>query len=271
MPGNFLYLQNAWGEPPPALRQVRGHRIEVFQQYDAERLDWSGYDAVLVSMSADQIHLCEMTNKLAAYLDGGGTLLINGHVTRPFLPELTRYEPMEKRGRAELVIHREAELPPFEGVTGEQLTLRRGVAGFYGRGTNPPPNALPPPRRYPSINLGGLPTTPAAQASAGRIFREWKRPDARPGLSSRDQPDRSNSPSANCHHANQHERTEDRRVGRGLGHGMDRKLRAGGKRRDCQGPDQFRNILHLGRVEILDLHIVGGSRHQRTRVERVRQ
>lgn len=139
MPGNFLYLQNAWGEPPPALRQVRGHRIEVFQQYDAERLDWSGYDAVLISMSADQIHLCEMTKKLTAYLDGGGTLLINGHVTRPFLPELTRYEPMEKRGRAELVIHREAELPPFEGVTGEQLTLRRGVAGFYGRGTNPPP------------------------------------------------------------------------------------------------------------------------------------
>lgn len=139
MSGRFLYLQNAWGGPPPSLRQVRGHRIDVFQQYDTERLDWSGYDAVLVSMSADQIHLGEMTNKIAAYLDQGGTLLINGHVTRPYLPELRRYEPMEKRGRAELEIHRDNEHPLFEGISAQQLTLRRGVAGFYGRGSNPPP------------------------------------------------------------------------------------------------------------------------------------
>lgn len=137
--GRFLYLQNAWGGPPPALKQVKDHTIHFYQQYDAERRDWLDYDAVLVSMSADQIHLREISDKIAAYLDGGGTLLINGHVARPFLPELRRYEPMSERSLSTLVIHREAEHPLFEGVTGEMLTLRRGVAGFYGRGTNPPP------------------------------------------------------------------------------------------------------------------------------------
>ena len=139
MAGKFLYVQNSHGGPPPALTKVSGHTIHFYQQYETDRLDWSEYDAVLVSMSADQIHLCEIRSKIEAYLDGGGTLLINGHVTRPYLAELTRYEPMEKRGKAELVIHREAEHPLFAGISAEALTLRKGVAGFYGRGTNPPP------------------------------------------------------------------------------------------------------------------------------------
>lgn len=139
MTGRFLYVQNAYGGPPPALTKVSGHTIHFYQQYDTERLDWSTYDAVLLSMSADQVHLNEISPKLQAYLNGGGTLLINGHVARPFLPELSRYEPMEKRGLKELVIHRENEHPLFQHISAESLTLRKGVAGFYGRGTNPPP------------------------------------------------------------------------------------------------------------------------------------
>ncbi|MCR6636675.1 hypothetical protein [Devosia sp.] len=139
MTGRFLYVQNAYGGPPPALTKVSGHTIHFYQQYDTERLDWSTYDAVLISMSADQVHLNEISPKLQAYLNGGGTLLINGHVARPFLPELSRYEPMEKRGLKELVIHRENEHPLFQHISAESLTLRKGVAGFYGRGTNPPP------------------------------------------------------------------------------------------------------------------------------------
>lgn len=139
MTGRFLYVQNAYGGPPPALTKVSDHTIHFYQQYDTERLDWSTYDAVLISMSADQVHLNEISPKLQAYLNGGGTLLINGHVARPFLPELSRYEPMEKRGLKELVIHRENEHPLFQHISAESLTLRKGVAGFYGRGTNPPP------------------------------------------------------------------------------------------------------------------------------------
>jgi hypothetical protein len=132
-------LQNSYGGPPPALLRVTDHKLDIYQQYDTDRLDWSDYDAVIISMSADQIHLNEITTKLQSYLNGGGTLVINGHITRPYLPELTRYEPMEKRGKAELVIHRENDHPMFASVTAEQLTLRKGVAGFYGRGSNPAP------------------------------------------------------------------------------------------------------------------------------------
>ncbi len=139
MAGRFLYLQNDSGPGRPALAKLEGHRFDFVQQYEADRIDWTAYDAVLISMFADQVHLCEISGKIAAYLDAGGTLIVNGHIARPFLPELTRYVPMEKRGLAELVVHREAKHPAYGEMDTERLYKRNGVAGFFGRGSNPPP------------------------------------------------------------------------------------------------------------------------------------
>ncbi len=90
MAGRFLYLQNDSGPGRPALAALKGHRFDFVQQYEADRIDWTAYDGVLISMFADQVHLGEIAGKIAAYLDAGGTLIINGHIARPFLPELSR-------------------------------------------------------------------------------------------------------------------------------------------------------------------------------------
>ena len=135
----WLYLRNSAGDGPQFFPKLKAHRVDLVQQYEADRLDWSPYVGVMVSMHADQRHLNEHREKLDTYLETGGTIIINGHVTQPYLPELGRYEPMPKRGLKELVIHREAEHPVFEGFDSDSLTFRRGVAGFYGRGTNPAP------------------------------------------------------------------------------------------------------------------------------------
>ena len=140
MPGRFLYLQNASGPGPVLLKTLKDHQVDIVQQYESERIDWAPYQVVMVSMFSDQVHLCEISDKIRAYLDQGGTLIINGHVARPFLPELCRYEPMEKRGLAELVIHRETAHPAFGDMSTARMYKRRGVAGFYGRGSNPPPD-----------------------------------------------------------------------------------------------------------------------------------
>lgn len=140
MTQKLLYLQNSTGNGPVILNSLQGFDLDIVQQYEAERFDWSEYQIVMVSMFSDQIHLSEMSDKISDYLDGGGTLIINGHIAYPFLPELSRYEPMPKRGLDELKIHKEAEHPLFEGVGTQRLTFRKGVSGFYGRGTNPPPS-----------------------------------------------------------------------------------------------------------------------------------
>lgn len=139
MARKLLYLQNSIGTGPIILNSLQGFELDIVQQYESEQLDWRQYQIVMVSMLADQIHLSEISDKISNYLDGGGTLIINGHIAHPFLPELTRYEPMQKRGLNELKIHKEVQHPLFDGVGTQRLTSRKGVSGFYGRGTNPPP------------------------------------------------------------------------------------------------------------------------------------
>lgn len=139
-PGRFLYLHNTGDRAPAFLSKVAGHKIEILFQYDAVDVDWSVFDAVIIPTHCDQRHLARNSAQLQNYLNGGGTLVINGHIETEFLPELTRFEPLAIRNLQNLVINRVADHPVFSGIDSETLTLRKGVAGFYGRGTNPPPS-----------------------------------------------------------------------------------------------------------------------------------
>jgi len=139
MKGRFLYLENTPFDPPKFLADLPEYRFDIAQQYALGRADLFDYDAVILTMHADQRHLVEKGERLGAYLDGGGAIIFNGHVARPFLPELRPYVPVEQRGLESLRVHRMADHPLFDEVTGDHLSFQRGVAGFYSRGSNPPP------------------------------------------------------------------------------------------------------------------------------------
>ena len=139
MSGRFLYLQNTPFDPPKFFDALPEHRFDVAPQYDLDRADLPSYDALLLTMHSDQRHLAEQGERLDAYLEEGGAIVFNGHVAYPFLPELTPYRPVEQKGLEGLLIHRMADHPLFAGVTGDHLSYQRGVAGFYSRGSNPPP------------------------------------------------------------------------------------------------------------------------------------
>lgn len=139
MTGTFLYLDNTGSGLPKMLSKLQNHKMHKVPQYEADSLDWSGYTGLILTMHSDQHHLMALSDKFNDYLDQGGNVFFNGHVVQPFLPELTPFYPLEKRSKEELVIHREIEHPAFAGIDSDFLTFRKGVAGFYGRGTNPPP------------------------------------------------------------------------------------------------------------------------------------
>jgi hypothetical protein len=139
MTGRFLLLVNTPNERPAFLADLRRHRFDVVQQYELDRLDLDRFSGIVLTMHSDQVHLSENAAKLDAYLDGGGSVIFNGHVVQPFLPELTPFRPLADQTRKTLRINREAEHPLFGCVTSDDLSFQRGVMGFYGRGTNPPP------------------------------------------------------------------------------------------------------------------------------------
>lgn len=95
--------------------------------------------ALLIPANADQRFLMTLQPQLEQWLLAGGTMVINGHVAYPFLRWLQPFEVQPCPGLAGLQVARAAPHPVFDGVDPAHLTYRRGVAGFYARGANPPP------------------------------------------------------------------------------------------------------------------------------------
>ncbi|MGH3612112.1 MAG: hypothetical protein ACRDRK_05765 [Pseudonocardia sp.] len=117
-------------------RSERGERIDC---YALPETDLSRYPLVVVSGTIDQEFLARHREVIRRYLDGGGVLLFGGQLHRDWLPGASRFVPL---ARPSLEAYRVAEIAPhpiFDGVEPDDLTFRRGVAGFFARGHHPPP------------------------------------------------------------------------------------------------------------------------------------
>ncbi|MEM7045139.1 MAG: hypothetical protein AAF543_20210 [Pseudomonadota bacterium] len=119
---------------------MTSHDFVVAQQYILEDQDLDRLDGIVLTMHSDQRHLAANQSLLMAFLEHGGSIIFNGHVAWPFLTMLKPFQSVEQQGLESLRIHIEADHPLTRGLTTDDLTFQRSVAGFYGRGTNPPPD-----------------------------------------------------------------------------------------------------------------------------------
>lgn len=124
---------------PIRTHPVTSSRILGLDIYDLEYVALEHFAGLLISTHADQRFLQTMRGKLERFLQGGGTLVFCGHLAYPFLPELTPFVPLTVRSHEDYRVWRVSEHSIFAGVDTKDLTFRKGVAGFYGRGHNPPP------------------------------------------------------------------------------------------------------------------------------------
>lgn len=131
-------IKGVGGDLPAVSERYRG-AVEI-DHYSLHETDLAPFAAILLPAHLDQRYLGAIAPVVTAFLDRGGRLVFNGHVAWPMLPELQPFVPLASRQLADLAIHRLAEHPVFEGVAEDDLTFRRGVAGFYARGHNPPPD-----------------------------------------------------------------------------------------------------------------------------------
>lgn len=105
--------------------------------------DFAGRQTILIEAHVDQRALLAHRDALRRHLDGGGTLVFNGHLVYPLFDELECFRVAAGRGIKDLLVERVNPHPVFAGVDCQDLSFRRGVAGFYGRGANPaPPGAV---------------------------------------------------------------------------------------------------------------------------------
>tara|TARA_B100000674_G_scaffold386753_1_gene330257 strand:- start:3539 stop:4198 length:660 start_codon:yes stop_codon:yes gene_type:complete len=139
--------------------------FERLGQYELPDVDLTRYAALAISIHADLRFLLANKDVLARYLDCGGVVLWSGPMAYPVIDGVGEFIPRPKRNLAGLRITRLADHPLFDGVTDEDLTFRRGVAGFWGRGHNPAPDG--------AVLLNGMDEDPM-QAPIDWI---WHRPE----------------------------------------------------------------------------------------------
>jgi hypothetical protein len=113
--------------------------VDFADLYELDALALPDYAAVFVSMHVDQRYLATHADMIDRYLRQGGTVVANGHIAYPFLRDLTAFTPLRDYNVDDLRVKRQTPHPVWDGVAELELTFRRGVAGFYGRGGHQPP------------------------------------------------------------------------------------------------------------------------------------
>jgi hypothetical protein len=119
----------------------RAHVIEEEHLPDFRPFD---VDGLVITSHVDQIWLESQRRWLAAFLAAGGRLFFNGHVETAFVDGMGRYRALADRRVEAFRVTRTSPHLIWDGYNGDELTFRKGVAGFYGRGHNAlPAGAVP--------------------------------------------------------------------------------------------------------------------------------
>ncbi|MCG8352194.1 MAG: hypothetical protein MI924_30885 [Chloroflexales bacterium] len=127
------------GGPEPLLLRHFRQRVRAIDLYDLSDADFTGTRGLLLGMHCDQRWLQRMQTRLTTFVEQGGRVAVCGQIAHPFLPGLRRFIPLTNYQRDDLIVYERSPHPVWIGVQLDDLTYRRGVAGFYGRGFHTPP------------------------------------------------------------------------------------------------------------------------------------
>ena len=136
-------------------------RVDCYDLGDAAPL--AEYAGLVVPPMVDQEHLAARAAAVRRYLDRGGVVVFGGQLHRPWLPGAVPFVALEVRSHHDYEVAWIAEHPVFAGVAPDDLTYRRGVAGFFARGHHPVPAGADVLVRL----VGGQPVTYVDRVSTG--------------------------------------------------------------------------------------------------------
>jgi len=126
--------------PTPAelLPHVVAGRLRVVRQVDLRPSDLDNCCGLIATVYLDQIDFAARSEAVGAFLAEGGRIVFNGHILRPFVEGMRPFVPLPALRRSDLWLERLAPHPVFADLPASVHQTQKGVAGFYGRGHNPP-------------------------------------------------------------------------------------------------------------------------------------
>lgn len=88
---------------------------------------------------ADQEHLLRHRDAITRFLHGGRVVVWCGQLFRDWLPGCSPFVPATIHCAADYRVELVTPHPIYHGIDTEELTFRKGVAGFFARGHHPVP------------------------------------------------------------------------------------------------------------------------------------
>lgn len=106
-------------------------RVDI---YRLPEIDLSAVRGLILGGGVDQIFLARNKDLLTDFVTSGGRIAVMGHALTDFLPGLGVWRKLDYTGPKDLAITLGAPHPVWAGVEPVDLSTRKGVTGFYGRG-----------------------------------------------------------------------------------------------------------------------------------------
>ncbi len=138
-----LLIHSSYGATPAPLGPaIASGQIRAVCDIALTDTAFDSVSGIILTQHLDQIGFLDHRAAIMHLLKRGGRLFFNGHLIKPFLPDLTLFAPLPSPKRADFGLTRLADHTVFGDIDPARLVTRKGVAGFYGRGHMPlPPGA----------------------------------------------------------------------------------------------------------------------------------
>lgn len=113
--------------------------FDIVDMYDLASVDLTPYKCMIVLGFVDQDFLVEEKHIIEQFLAEGKIVCFFGNLVTPWLPGQEMFIAKEIKWHGDYNVTIVKPHPIFEGVTEEDLTINRGVKGFFARGHHPAP------------------------------------------------------------------------------------------------------------------------------------
>lgn len=139
-----IALVDNQGQPFPSHERepLNGYGLQPVDTYRLAETDLTPYAGLIIGGASDQEFLYRNRHIVEDFLSGGRVVAFSGHLLRPWLPGCGTFIPKQIRSFKDYTVHLTGNHPIFAGVDPQELTFRRGVAGFFSRGHHPPPEGV---------------------------------------------------------------------------------------------------------------------------------
>ena len=134
----IIHPCNVFSQGNPAIPNF-DENFDIVDMYQLHDTDLSGYKCMIIVSFVDQDYLYEERDIIARFLENRNIVCFFGNLVTDWLPGAKPFIVKEIRSHLDYDISIAKPHPIFEGVLEDDMTINKGVKGFFARGHHPQP------------------------------------------------------------------------------------------------------------------------------------